>query len=293
MGGRALSTFELIYRTMLPAGTDDVIAPGGMATQYGSTTGFQLEGGTASQIQEASTDQTAYRIAPAGGALTLTWRCDGAVTAPYPQAMFTPRNTQFTRSAADLVAEAQDDAGDLLGVARARAIACATAERFTYGHPTARFNDGFDHVPALGCGLTEGSWGDINTYFIAALRAVGIAAGYVTGFFFPEDKGNHCEDGHCWVVTRINGETQEWDIAHHLKMGTRDIQPGLNPKPGRRAASFHSMGLAFPVLGLSNVKALIEPIARMDEGYQPFPSPDICLSSTSKASEVEMQGSAV
>ena len=288
-----MSTFELSYRTKLPAGTEDVIAPGGMATPHGSTTGFQVEGGTAIEIQEASTGQTAYRIAPTGGALRLTWRFDGASTAPYPQAMFTPRDTPFTRSAADLVAEAQVDAGDLRGLARARAIACATAERFTYGHPTARFNDGFDHVPALGCGLTEGSCVDINTYFIAALRAVGIEAGYVTGFFFPEDKGDHCEDGHCWVATRINGETQEWDIAHHLKMGTRDIGSGLNPKPGFRAATFHSMGLAFPTLGLSNVKALIEPFALMDEGYQPFAAPDIRLSSASKASEVELQDNAV
>ncbi|MEL6312711.1 MAG: transglutaminase-like domain-containing protein [Pseudomonadota bacterium] len=288
-----MSTFELSYRTELPAGTEHVIAPGGMATPRGSMTGFQVDGGTAVEIQEASTGQTAYRIAPTGGVLRLTWRFDGAVTAPYPQTMFTPRDTPFTRSAADLVAEAQVDAGDLRGLDRARAIACATAERFTYGHPTARFNDGFDHVPALGCGLTEGSCVDINTYFIAALRAVGIEAGYVTGFFFPEDKGDHCEDGHCWVVTRINGETQEWDIAHHLNMGTRDIQPGLNPKPGFRAATFHSMGLAFPALGLSNVKALIEPFALMDEGYQPFATPEIRLSSTSKASDAPMQASAV
>ncbi|MEL7133738.1 MAG: hypothetical protein AAGK77_15160, partial [Pseudomonadota bacterium] len=67
----------------------------------------------------------------------------------------------------------------------------------------------------------------------------------------------------------------------------------LNPKPGFRAATFHSMGLAFPTLGLSNVKALIEPFALMDEGYQSFASPDIRLSRTFKANDAPMQASAV
>ncbi|MEL7133891.1 MAG: hypothetical protein AAGK77_15935, partial [Pseudomonadota bacterium] len=115
-----LSTFELSYRTELPAGTEDVIAPGGMATPHGSTTAFQVEGGTAIEIQEANTGQTAYRIAPTDGALRLTWCFDDAVTAPYPEAMFTPRDTPFTRSAADLVAEAQVDAGALQGPDRAQ-----------------------------------------------------------------------------------------------------------------------------------------------------------------------------
>jgi hypothetical protein len=263
-----------------------------MATPQGSCTAFHVEGGAAREIQETSTGQTAYRIVPTGGTLALTWRFDAASPAVYPEAMFAPRDTAFTRSADALVAEALDDAGSLAGLARARAIACATAERFTYGHPEARFNDGFDYVPALGCGLTEGSCVDINTYFIAALRAVGIEAGYATGFFFPKEKGGHCEDGHCWVVTRIDGNTQEWDIAHHLKMGTRDIHPGLNPKPGVRAATFHSMGLEFPELGLGSVKALIEPFALTHEGFQHFTSPDIRLIATGAAREPEIQSSA-
>ena len=135
------------------------------------------------------------------------------------------------------------------------------AEKFTYGHPEERFNDGLDHVPVLGCDIqTPGSCVDINTYFIAALRAAGIEAGYALGYFFPAEKGDHCEDNHCWVVTRTDGVVQDWDIAHHLKMGTRDIHPATNPKPGFRAGVGHSMGLDFPEQNLTEVKVIGEPV---------------------------------
>lgn len=64
----------------------------------------------------------------------------------------------------------------------------------------------------------------------------------------------------CRVVTRVSGAVKGWDIAHHLKMGTRDIHPDLNPKPGVRAAVCHSMGLKFPKRGICGMKALIEPL---------------------------------
>lgn len=272
-----MTQFEISYRANLPPGTTEVLAPGGIGTPHGSCIGLHVEGGSMSKVEETSTGQIAYRILPSSEQVDLTWRFDATTKHAYPDAMFMPRDTVFTRAAEMLVAEAMDAAGDHTDLARARAIACATAERFTYGHPEARFNDGLDAVPALGCGLTEGSCVDINTYFIAALRAVGIEAGYTTGFYFPAEKGDHCEDGHCWVVTRIGGETQEWDIAHHLKMGTRDIRPGLNPKPGFRAATFHSMGLDFPALEVYGAKALIEPLALVQGAAQTFDAPEIRL----------------
>lgn len=115
-------------------------------------------------------------------------------------------------------------------------------------------------IPALGCGTAEGSCVDINTYFIASLRAAGFDAGYVGGCFFPAEKGGRCDDMHCWVVTRDQGEVLEWDIAHHLKLGRRDIVPGLNPKPGYRVALSHSMGLTVPDLGVACLKLLTEPV---------------------------------
>ncbi|WP_346909390.1 transglutaminase-like domain-containing protein [uncultured Roseibium sp.] len=135
------------------------------------------------------------------------------------------------------------------------AIVNDVAEKFVYGHPEVRFNDGLEEIPYLSCGVTEGSCVDINTYLIACLRAAGFEAGYMTGYFFPEEKNGCCDDMHCWVVTRHNGVVLEWDIAHHLKMGTREICCGLNPKPGSRVAMAHSMGLDFPQPGHQGCQA--------------------------------------
>lgn len=197
--------------------------------------------------------------------------------------IFTPHASRFSRYADDPVAEIAGIADDHTGLERGRAVAGHVASRFTYGHPEKRSTDGFNVIPALVCGLTEGSCGDINTYFIAALRAAGIEVGYITGFFFPGEKGGTCEDGHCWGVTRIDGATAEWDIAHRLKRGTRDIRPGLDPKPGRRFACFHSMGLNFPDLGIAELKALIEPGTVADGQVITFAEPDIRLKESAPA----------
>lgn len=265
---------EVTYSARLPEGAAAVLLPGGIATPHGRCVAVEAPGLTA--IREATTGQLAYRMAPAGRDVSVTFRFDPSVGA-YPDALFVAHPSRFTLFADELVTEIDAVGRDLAASERARAIACHVAERFTYGHPEQRFNDGLDEIPALGCGLAEGSCVDINSYFIAALRAAGIEAGYVTGFFFPAEKRNWCEDGHCWVVTRIDGRTTEWDIAHHLKLGTRDIRPGLNPRPGRRYACFHSMGLGFPDLGVAGLKALIEPVAVADGKVMGFASPEIRL----------------
>lgn len=268
---------EVIYTAEVPDGTDAVLVPGGIATPHGTIVEIGCDGASLDLGAEATTGQSVRIVRSPAASITLRLRCDAGQVAAYPDKMFDPAPSRFTRAADDLVIEAKDAAGDLTGLARAQAIARHTAERFSYGHPEARFNDGYDIVPALGCGVTEGSCVDINTYFLAALRASEIEAGYVTGFFFPQEKQDHCTDGHCWVVTRIDGATHEWDIAHHLKLGTRDIAPALNPKPGQRVACFHSMGLDIPELGVSALKALIEPVAVHDGQVLRFKEPAIRL----------------
>lgn len=248
----------------VPCGTGLLLAPQGLSSPAGTLTALEVTGADTREIRESETGQTAIVAEQSGNETVFRYSFD-CRPHPYPDAMFRPTNSRYVRTADTLLEETRDMARGATGLEAAQRIACEVAERFTYGHPVKRFNDGLDHVPAVGCGLTEGSCVDINTYLIAALRANGIEAGYVTGYFFPAEKGDWCEDMHCWVVTRIGRETQEWDIAHHLKIGTRDIRPMRNPKPGFRLAMAHSMGLSFPGLGIRDLKLIAEPM-RVDGG---------------------------
>ena len=242
---------------------DTLLAPTGLSTPHALSEGCTVTGGAVHETRETSAGQWALVIVATGGKVELRYDYVPG-SADYPDQIWAPRDTRFTRAADALVAEARAIAPDAPPDERACDIACAVAGKFTYGHPDRRFYEGADMIPALGCGLTEGSCVDINAYFMASLRASGIEAGYVTGVFFPAEKGDRCDDMHCWVVTRAGGITQAWDIAHHLKLGTRDIRPALNPKPGFRVALAHSMGLDFPELGLTEVKLLSEPLIVRD-----------------------------
>ncbi len=243
----------------------NLLAPMGLATPHLAPAAFHVEGGTMAGVCERQTGQWAALLQPSAEKMILTteFRADGPA---YPDAMFAHRPNRYTRAAEALAVSARGTAaqagGGLAGVAAIVNDVCA---QFTYGHPDTRFYEDTHEMPQL-CGLTEGSCVDINAYLIAALRAAGYQAGYVVGYFFPEEKGGTCNDMHCWVVTRLDGLTLEWDIAHHLKMGMRDIQPGLNPKPGTRVPVFHSMGLDFPDQNLKEIKLLSEPIWLRDTG---------------------------
>lgn len=249
-----------------------VLVPYGLQTPYGQCVSVAEK--DYRLIQEPYTGQTAALLDVSSDHVTLEFTFDQTAHY-YPDIMFKPKPSKFSLFADELVSEIQTIRGDLMGYALIKRIACHVAERFTYGHPEVTFTQGQDIIPAIGCGMVQGSCVDINTYFMAALRSVNIDAGYVTGFFFPQEKGNTCEDGHCWVVTRVDNETLEWDIAHHLKLGSRDIDAGLNPKPGRRFACFHSMGLDFPELDITGLKALIEPILIHDGQISHFEAPQI------------------
>ena len=228
-----------------------LLAPVGMPTPYQTPEHFAVEGAPFSLTGEIQTGQMAALIEPGpGSTVTLRYSCldTGSV---YPEMLFQYRPNRFTRAADALIRDARliaDQAAD--GHGAIAAIVNDVAGKFSYGHPEVKFNDGEDEVPLLACGMTEGSCVDINTYLIAALRAAGFEAGYVTGYFFPTEKRGCCDDMHCWVVTRHNGVVLEWDIAHHLKLGQSEICCGLNPKPGARIAVAHSMGLDFPELGI-------------------------------------------
>jgi transglutaminase superfamily protein len=255
----------LTYVTVTVAPHEDatrkLLVPVGLPTPHQLPLHFEVSCGAVSLTGESTTGQMAALVSPQKGT-TLEARYIFREGGPgYPEALFEPRINRFTRAADDLVedavriAEAEHD-----GHAGIQALVNVAAEKFRYAHPEVRFNDGSEEIPHLSCGLTEGSCVDINTYLIASLRAAGFEAGYVTGYFFPEEKQGCCEDMHCWVVSRHEGVVLEWDIAHHLKMGTRQVCCGLNPKPGDRVAVAHSMGLTLPELGIICEKLMAEPV---------------------------------
>ncbi|AMY70580.1 transglutaminase-like domain-containing protein [Frigidibacter mobilis] len=240
------------------AGTEgQILAPVGLTSAASACMGCTVTGGSVRRLTETTTGQEVLLVTPEAAEVVFCYGYSG-VPAAYPEAIFHPAPSRFTRAAEALIEEAQQLAGQGDALERATRLARAVAERFTYGHPEVRFNDGFDHIPHLGCGLTEGSCVDIHTYLIASFRASGIEAGYVVGIYFREDGSS--SGGHCWAVTRIGGATQEWDIAHFLRIGRRDISPALNPRGGFRAPVGHSMGLALPEIGVEELKLLSEPM---------------------------------
>jgi Transglutaminase-like superfamily len=240
------------------------LAPRGLETPQSRLAGLTVAGGQVSNWTEPQTGQTFALVTPVGP-LTLSFHFDGT-PGTYAEAIFLPTQSRYTRAASDLLDEVAGFGTTAWDIAR------AVAQKFDYGHPEHRFYEGHDEsLPALGCDRGTGSCVDINMYFLVALRAAGIEAGYVAGAFFPAEKGDWCSDGHCWVVTRTDAGIEEWDIAHHLKMGRRDIDPALNPRPGFRAALSHGLGLHMPGGGV--VKLLAEPVfAAAPHAYVPIRS---------------------
>ncbi len=237
-----------------------LIAPVGLSTPHAAPLDLQVTGGRQSLVADPHSAQHVLCVTPDASRVVLRWTYQLGGS-DYPETLFQHRASRFTRAATALVTEASEVArkGGLVGLAR------HVAGLFHYGHPDTKFYEGMDDIPQL-CSMTEGSCVDINAYFIAAARAAGYQAGYVTGYFIPAEKRNWCEDMHCWVITRDNGLIQEWDIAHHLKLGTREIEPGLNPKPGVRLPMAHSMGLNFPSMNIADLKLIAEPMWLLRDG---------------------------
>lgn len=237
-----------------------LVVPTGITTPHQSLESMIAEGAAMHLVHEGGSGQAAAVLVPNGEEpITVRYGYVEKRGGLYPEELFVQRVNRYTRAADALVGSARrlaNKAGD--PESAIHAIVNETASRFVYGHPEAKFYDGHETIPHLSCGLTQGSCVDINTYLVAALRGAGFDAGYVAGYFFPAEKLGNANDMHCWVVTRHDGTTREWDIAHHLKMGTNDIRPGLNPKPGFRVALSHSMGLDFPAAGVRNLKVLAE-----------------------------------
>lgn len=241
----------------------EIVAPMGLPTPAVSPLALSCEG---ARLRIVGAPNVAQMLVSASvEAHRVALRYEFAPGGPaYPEQLFRATDSRFTRAAVELASEARevaDAAGG--GAAGLQAIVDHVAALFDYGHPDERFYDGHDVIPHL-CGTTRGSCVDINAYLIAALRSAGFEAGYAYGAFIPEEKKISCADPHCWVVTRHADLVQEWDVAHHLKMGSRVVRPALNPKPGVRVALSHSMGWEVPSLGIADAKIVGAPMLLQD-----------------------------
>lgn len=224
-----------------------ILAPGGIASSLGGVSSVQVRGGDLMGTSfEQRTGQPALLIRPTAAEVAIDYELheptDEEHTPRYPLEAFLPFPCMFTEAAAELADASIKIAREAGGGRKAvQALIDEASARFTYDHPQERFNDGHDEVPYLGCSVATGSCVDINTYLVASLRAAGLEAAYVYGYFFPEERNGFTVGMHCWVATRVEGVLEEWDIAHHKKMGTDTIGEGLNPKPGCRVVMGHSM----------------------------------------------------
>lgn len=230
-----------------------ILAPVGLSSPAGRCAGVTVSGAEVERVHATGTQQDVLILSPTSAQVILRYMYapDGVA---YPEAMFAPHDSRFTRCHPDLA----QDARDCVTGGGIEAMVARVTSLFVYGHTDDRFYDHADAMPQL-CDITTGSCVDINAYLVAALRAAGVEAGYVTGYFIPRERRDHTTDMHCWVVTRAEGVVQHWDIAHHLKMGTRDVAPGLNPKPGVRVAMAHSMGWTVPGVPFADFKLVAEP----------------------------------
>lgn len=234
-----------------------IFAPAGVSSPASDCTGCCAIGGTVQRFIEPTSGQDVPQVDPEAGTVTLRHAFSGK-PARYPDAIFRPAPSRYTLAAQALCDEAVQLAGHGDPLERAIRLARGVAKKFPCGHPEVKHHDGLDDIPHLAFGLTEGSCIDIHTCLIAAFRAAGIEAGYLVGDFFPDT--GPCTGGHCWVVTRIDETTQEWDVSHFLQIGRRDIEPALNPKGCLRVPVGQSMDLSLPGTAAQGVKLLVEPM---------------------------------
>jgi hypothetical protein len=187
-------------------------------------------------IQARNCGQQALRLTAEAGAVPKV----GVDFAPEPQAfaswVFAPTGGAHETPSPELV--------DLMGriapaelstLERVWRIVRHVESRFTYGRREVGLGDDTTAIPALECDLHRGTCIDTHTYSVAALRAAGIEAAYVSGVFLAEGE-RRGPTGHCWFVVRAEGVPHHWDISHFLEYGLGPVKPVLNPKPGVRQA---------------------------------------------------------
>lgn len=225
---------------------------------------FDVEGvASLREVGGENTECRAYLVKAAAADAPITFRYEAGFTAaPTPDWVWRVQDNALTRASDALDALAKDlAAGAQNQTAALSRLVDYAAEMFAYAHVDTPFNAGAAAVPSVETRI-EGSCVEINTFLLAAARAVGIRGQYVIGYWF-HPQHTRTPDAHCWLAFEPDGALTFWDVAHGLKwaqsLGAR-VAPGLNPAGGRRVGMSCGRGLAFATpLGRVEISHFAEP----------------------------------
>lgn len=201
------------------------------------------EGRLLDTVKAENSGQTALLIEPADGRASVSVEfSDEAGT--IPAWLFTPTGGAHEMPSPDLtqLMSTLTDSAD--AQARVDSIIRHVDERFFYGKRDQGLGDGEEAMPALVCDSHAGTCVDTHSYAVAAMRASGIDAAYISGVFFKQGR-TVSAPGHCWFAVNVNGQMQHWDISHHLKYDLGPTMPLYNPLPGKRFAMSAGRDLVF------------------------------------------------
>ena len=145
MGAADITTVTVTVHPERPD-SGRLLAPVGIPTPYQTPLSFSANGAPCSLAGETATGQMVALIEPDGdGPITLTYRF-AEIAGHYPEALFRPRETRFTRAAADLVHDARriaEDAREALAAHREALREEGPLARSPWLFPT---GDGGQHI---------------------------------------------------------------------------------------------------------------------------------------------------
>ena len=197
------------------------------------------------QINALNSPQAALAMVSVAGvspSVEITF-ADEAVS--FPEWIFQSTGGAHETPSAELMQLIADLAPfELAPAQRVERIVHHVEARFTYGVRDVGLGDDVEAMPALACDTHLGTCVDTHSYAVAAMRAAGFPAAYVSGLFFHEGHKNS-EPGHCWFVVDAPGAPHHWDVSHFLKYGLGPVRPVFNPKPGVRFALSIGRDLVF------------------------------------------------
>ncbi|NBN65130.1 transglutaminase-like domain-containing protein [Pannonibacter tanglangensis] len=211
--------------------------------------GLSVTRGTCRGLLRArNSGQQAVLIEPEQGHAEVTVSFSPAPSR-FPHWLFAPTGGAHETPSGDLLALMLDVVAQApTPAARVEAVVRHVDARFEYGVREVGLADDTAAMPALACDTHLGTCVDTHSYAVAAMRAAGIDAAYISGLYFPDDT-DVSQPGHCWFVVDAAGAPHHWDISHHLKYGLGPTTPAYNPKPGTRFALTAGRDLVFAVAG--------------------------------------------